>query len=97
MYSPAEVSITTRTTMEIEVDVESEEGITGTRRFTTKASSKKFYVMVDESKISETYLSRKKLPVEILPFLYEQTVSRIRVLCDNCEAREGCLYYFTGY
>ena len=90
---------TIEATMEIEVDVESEEGITGTRRFTTKAyltyvaidadgrpiacpellletdddkrrfeeaSSKKFYVMVDESKISETYLSRKKLPVEIL-------------------------------
>ena len=60
-----------------------------TREKIVAASSRKFYVMVDESKISESYLSRKKLPVEILPFLYEQTVSRIRVLCDDCEKREG--------
>lgn len=37
VYMKGRINFTTRTTMEIEVDVESEEGITGTRRFTTKA------------------------------------------------------------
>lgn len=39
------INYTTTSTMEIEVDVESEEGITGTRRFTTKAFLT--YVAVD--------------------------------------------------
>ena len=37
VYMKGRINFTSRTTMEIEVDVESEEGITGTRRFTTKA------------------------------------------------------------
>ena len=39
------INFTTTSTMEIEVDVESEEGITGTKRFTTKAYLT--YVAVD--------------------------------------------------
>lgn len=46
VYMTSRINFTTTSTMEIEVDVESEEGITGQRRFTTKAYLT--YVAIDE-------------------------------------------------
>ncbi len=46
VYLTSRINFTTHSTMEIEVDVESEEGITGERRFTTKAYLT--YVAIDE-------------------------------------------------
>lgn len=46
VYLTSRINFTTHSTMEIEVDVESEEGITGERRYTTKAFLT--YVAVDE-------------------------------------------------
>ncbi len=45
VYLQSRINFTTNSTMEVEVDVESEEGITGTKKFTTKAYLT--YVAVD--------------------------------------------------
>ena len=79
------VNYTTKTTMEIEVDVSAQDALSGKERFTTKAYLTYVAVDVDgrPSPVPGLILDdddskdRFKVPVEILPFLAEQTIQNI--------------------
>ncbi len=73
VYLHGRINFTTDSTMEIEVDVESEEGITGTRRYTTKSFLT--YVAIDQD----------GRPVQVPPLLLETDDDRTRF--DEAKAR----------
>ncbi|EQD56977.1 Ribose 5-phosphate isomerase [mine drainage metagenome] len=48
-----------------------------------------FIVMVDDSKLTEGKLSRSKIPVEILPFMYHLTLRKLQNIALSCELRKS--------
>ncbi len=60
-----------------------------TREKIVAANSRKFIVMVDESKLTEGHLSRSKIPIEILPFMSQLTVKKLQVMAISCEIRKS--------
>jgi len=52
------------------------------------AASKRFVVVVDESKVVER-LGAGVLPVEVLPFLWRTTAERLAGLCSGLKVRGG--------
>jgi len=60
-----------------------------TREKIVAVNSKKFIVMVDDSKLTEGHLRRSKIPVEILPFMSHMTVKKLKVMAITCEIRKS--------
>ncbi len=60
-----------------------------TREKIIAASSRMFIVMVDDSKLTEGNLSRSKIPVEILPFMYRLTMRKLENMALSCELRKS--------
>jgi ribose 5-phosphate isomerase A len=60
-----------------------------TREKIIAANSRRFIVMVDDSKLTEGHLSRSKVPVEILPFMSQLTVNKLKMIALNCEIRKS--------
>lgn len=60
-----------------------------TREKIVAANSRKFIVMVDDSKLTDGHLSRSKIPVEILPFMFQLTLRKLQTMALSCEVRKS--------
>jgi ribose 5-phosphate isomerase A len=60
-----------------------------TREKIIASNSRRFIVMVDDSKLTEGHLSRSKIPVEILPFMAQLTLNKLKTMAISCEVRKS--------
>ncbi|MCL4452319.1 MAG: ribose-5-phosphate isomerase RpiA [Candidatus Thermoplasmatota archaeon] len=60
-----------------------------TREKIIASNSRKFIVLVDDSKLTEGHLSRSKIPVEILPFMAQLTLNKLKTMAISCEVRKS--------
>lgn len=60
-----------------------------TREKIIASNSRRFIVMVDDSKLTEGHLSRSKIPIEILPFMAQLTLNKLKTMAISCEVRKS--------
>ena len=58
-----------------------------TREKLVATAARSFVIIVDKSKLVERF-GRGSLPVEVVPFLWEDTARRLRALGTRCELRQ---------